>query len=40
MTSYPRTLNQQIKGPLAVHKFKFYVTDPATGKREVKEIGG
>lgn len=29
-----------IKGPFAGQKFKFHQTDPATGKREVKEIGG
>lgn len=29
-----------IQGPFAGQKFKFHQTDPATGKREVKEIGG
>lgn len=29
-----------IKGPFAGQKFKFHHTDPTTGKREVKEIGG
>jgi hypothetical protein len=30
-----------IKGPfVAGRKFKFHQTDPATGKRETKEIGG
>jgi cytolysin-activating lysine-acyltransferase len=29
-----------IKGPFQGKKFKFHQTDPATGKREAKEIGG
>ena len=29
-----------IKGPFAGKKFKFHHTDPKTGKREAKEIGG
>ncbi len=29
-----------IQGPFAGQKFKFHQTDPVTGKREAKEIGG
>ena len=35
-----KMLADLIQGPFKGKKFKFHHTDPATGKREVKEIGG
>jgi cytolysin-activating lysine-acyltransferase len=35
-----KMLADLITGPFKGKKFKFHHTDPATGKREVKEIGG